>query len=248
MTQQTSGLGEQALEKIAEIGLSTQLDEVERLDVAINTDPGKLVQGELESLTINADGLVMQEDLRMEKMTMQINSLAINPLKALIGNLELTQPAQGIARVVITEADINRALESEFLSNQIRNLTIQVEGKPVTIDTQNVTCHLLDDGKVGLDAEILIRQTGEIKVVSFTTTPHLKDSGQGISLDNIQYIQGKELSPELTKALVEKATELLNVSNFEMDGISLQLHQLNVEAGRLTLQAEAYVTQIPETN
>jgi len=64
-----SGLGEQALNKAAEMGLASQLDESENLEV-IKTDPLKLVQGQVD--TIEGDGLVMQKDLRMEEMEMQM--------------------------------------------------------------------------------------------------------------------------------------------------------------------------------
>ena len=248
MRQQKAGFGEQALNKLAEVALSTQLDEVEKLEVQVKTDPGKLAQGELESLTIDGDGLVIQEDLRMEKMEMQISSIAVNPWKALMGNIELTQPAEGTARVVLTEADINRAFNSESLSDQMRNLSIFIDGKPLTIETLSVDCHLLaegKEGKVALDAKILLRQTGETRVVSFTTTPRVSASGWGVSLEDIQYPEGKELSPELTKVLMQKASEILNLRNFEMEGISLRIHQLDVDTGKLTLQAEANVTQFP---
>ncbi len=245
MTQQKAGFGEQALNKLAEVALSTQLDEVEKLEVQVKTDPGKLAQGELESLTIDGDGLVIQEDLRMEKMEMQISSIAVNPWKALMGNIELTQPAEGTARVVLTEADLNRAFNSEYLSDQMRNLSISIDGKPMTIDTLNVDCHLQGAGKVALDAKILLSQTGETRVVSFTTTPRVSAGGWGVSLEDIQYPEGQELSPELTKVLMQKASEILNLRNFEMEGISLRIHQLDVDTGKLTLQAEANVTQFP---
>jgi hypothetical protein len=95
--QQKAGFGEQALNKLAEVALSTQLDEVEKLEVQVKTEPGKLAQGQLESITIDGDGLVMQEDLRMEKMEMQISSIAVNPMESSMGNIELTQPAEGKA-------------------------------------------------------------------------------------------------------------------------------------------------------
>jgi hypothetical protein len=245
VTQQKAGFGEQALNKLAEVALSTQLDEVEKLEVQVKTEPGKLAQGQLESITIDGDGLVMQEDLRMEKMEMQISSIAVNPWKALMGNIELTQPAEGKACVVLTEADINRAFNSESLSDQMRNLSISIDGNPMTIDILNVDCHLLAEGKVALEANILLRQTGKTRVVSFTTTPRVSASGWGVSLEDIQYPEGKELSPELTKVLMQKASEILNLRNFEMEGISLRIHQLDVDTGKLTLQAEANVTQFP---
>ena len=245
MTQEKSGLGEQALNKIAEVALSTQLEEAEGLNVQVKTDPAKLAQGELESITIHGDGLVMQENLRMEKMEIQIDSIAVNPWKALMGNIQLTQPAEGTARVVLSEVDINRAFNSEPVSEQMRNLNIHVEGKPVTIDTQRVDCHLQGDGKVALEVKILLCQTGETRTVSFTMTPSVSRDGGGVYLEDIQYPEGKELSPELTNALMEKTSEILNLRNFEMEGIVLRIHQLEVEVGKLTLQAEASVTQFP---
>ncbi|MCC5623953.1 DUF2993 domain-containing protein, partial [Nostoc sp. CHAB 5715] len=82
------GLGEQALNKAAEIGLSSQLDEVKNLDVDIKTDPLKLVQGEVDAVTIEGEGLVMQKDLRMEELKMQMTSVAINPLSVAFGKIE----------------------------------------------------------------------------------------------------------------------------------------------------------------
>lgn len=245
MTQEKGDIGEQALNKIAEIALSTQLDEVERLNVQIKTDPGKLAGGELESFFIDGEGLLMQKDLRLQEMKIIMSSIAVNPLKALTGNLELTKPTEGKAHIVLTEADTNRAFNSEVLGNQMRDLKIHVEGKQVTIDTQQVDCHLLTDGKVAIDAEIVIQQTGETRVVSFTTMPRISKSGRGVSLEDVQYAQGKELSPELTSALVEKARQILSLSNFEMEGISLCIQQLKVEEGMLTLQATADVIQLP---
>jgi hypothetical protein len=127
----------------------------------------------------------------------------------------------------------------------MRNLSISIDGNPMTIDIQDVDCHLLAEGKVGLEAKILLRQTGKTRVVSFTTTPRVSASGWGVSLEDIQYPEGKELSPELTKVLMQKASEILNLRNFEMEGISLRIHQLDVDTGKLTLQAEANVTQFP---
>lgn len=241
----TEGLGEQAVNKIAQMALSSQVDEAEKLKIRVKTDPEKLVQGEVESLAIDGKGLVMQQDLRMQEMEIKMNGIAVCPLKALMGNIELTKPVEGTARIVLTQADINRAFNSELLSNQMRNLNIQVNGKPIAINIQRVDCQLLADGKVVIEAEIPEQQTGESKQVSFSTTPRVSASGQGVTLEDVEYQEGKELSPELTSALVEKARNILNLRNFGIQGISLCIHQLEVQAGKLTLQGTANVTQIP---
>ncbi|MEW6496944.1 MAG: DUF2993 domain-containing protein [Cyanobacteriota bacterium] len=240
-------LGEQALAKMAQMALSNQLNEAEQLKILVKTDPGKLAQGELEWLEIDGKGLVMRESLRMQEMELKINDIAVCPIKALMGNIELTKPIEGTARIVVTQEDINYAFNSELLANQMRDLNIQADGKVVKMGIERVTCQLLANGTVEIDADILLQQTGETQQVSFTTTPDISTDGRTVMLKEVQYVEGKELSPEITSILLQKAKAILNLRNFEMQGISLCIHQLEVTEGLLTLQAAANVTKFPST-
>ncbi|WP_427158146.1 DUF2993 domain-containing protein [Aliinostoc sp. HNIBRCY26] len=240
-----SGIGEQALNKAAEIGLSSQLDEVENLDVNIKTDPLKLIQGEVESVNITGEGLVMQKDLRMEVMEMQIKSVAINPLSAAFGKIELTKPTAGKARVVLTEVDINRAFNSEYVREQIQSQKININNSLQTIEPQTVEFRLPGEGKVALNASILLVENGETHQVAFTAVPRVNANGTTVTLENVTYGEGEEISPELTQALIAQTIEILNLSNFDLEGMSLRVKQLEVDTGKLTLQAEAEVEQIP---
>lgn len=245
MIKKNDDLGAQALNSTAEMALSSQLDEVKQLDVDIDSDPGKLIQGKIDSLEIEGKGLVMQQDLRMEELNMQVTNIAINPLSALGGKIELTEPGHGRAQVVLTEADMNRAFVSEYLNDKLRSLDIQVEGKPVKIETKQVQCHLLNDGKIGLDTEILRSDTGQTQSVSFTTKPQVVAGGKGVVLEDIQYAEGKELPPELSQALVDKVADILNLRSFDLEGMSLSIDKLQVEAGKLKIEAQARVEKIP---
>ncbi len=239
------GLGEQALNKAAEIGLSSQLDEVDNLDVSIKTDPLKLVQGQVDAVEINGEGLVMQKDLRVEEMKMQVNSVAINPLSAAFGKIELTKPTVGSARVVLTESDINRAFNSEFIISKIQSQKIHINGQLKTVTPQQIDFRLPGEGKVSLNASILLEENSEPQQVAFTAEPHISANGTTVTLENVTYGDSEEISPELTQALVKQTSEILNLSNFDLEGMSLRVQQLAAETGKLTLQAEAYVEQIP---
>ncbi len=242
---ESPGLGEQALNKTAEVGLSSQLDEVDNLDVDIKTDPLKLVQGQVDSVSIEGEGLVMQKDLRVEEMDMQVKSVAINPLSVAFGKIELTKPTVGSAQVVLNEADINRAFNSDYVRSQLQNQKIQVNGQTTTINPQQVDFRLPGEGKVALNANILLVETGETHQVAFEALPRVSGNGKTVSLENVEYGQDEEISPELTKALVDQTSELLNLSNFDLEGMTLQVNSLKVETGKLILQAQAYVEQIP---
>lgn len=238
-------LGEQTLNRIATLALSSQIDDAKKLEVRVKTDPSLLAKGQLESLAIYGEGLIMEHDIRLQEMVIRLETIAVAPFKALTGNIELTQPTQGTARIVIAQADLNRAFNSDVLGTQLRSLKVQVDGKPQTLNVKQVHCRLLAEGRVGLDADVRLAQSNETQRVSFTTTPRVSDDGRSVVLEKVEYAQGKELSPEFTQALVTKAGKILHLSHFEMPGISLRMHHLQVKEGQLTLQAVAHVTQFP---
>ena len=92
---------------------------------------------------------------------------------------------------------------------------------------------------------MLLPETGETKQVAFTAVPKVGADGQTVILKDVQYGEGEELSSELTKALVDQTSDILNLTNFDLEGMTLKINHLQVEAGKLTLEAQAHVEQIP---
>ncbi|MFW6296145.1 MAG: DUF2993 domain-containing protein [Halothece sp.] len=241
-------MSEQALNKVAELALSTQLNEADSLTVEVNTNPSKLTQGELESLLIDGKGLVMRKDFRMEVLQIQMSRISVDPMKAITGTIELTQPTQGSAHVVLTDADINRAFNSDIFNDQTKNIKIDLEGKQVTVDGEEIQSHFLGNGKVKNYSTIRIRETGEKRKIAFTTIPRIEEGGRGFFLDDVQYVEGNELSPKLTDAILKSTQDILSLKNYEIDGIALQVQQLDVQEGKLILKAIANVTKLPSTD
>ena len=239
-------LGEEALSKAAEATMTTQLDEVEHLDVDIHTDPGKLMQGELEAVDIEGKGLVMNQDLRTEELTIQTNSIAIDPLKAAFGDIQLKKPTDASTHIVLTEADMERAFNSEFIQDKFKDLKVNVDGQPTDIQPKEVHFGLPGDGKIALSSKVDLEETGETKQVAFTAVPKMEAGGHRVTLEDVQHEgDGKEVSPELTNALIESAQELLDLRNFELEGMSLRFRQLDVQSGKLTIDAEAHIDKFP---
>lgn len=242
--QDQPGLGEQALDKVVELGISSQLDEVENLDVDIKTDPLKLVQGQVDDVKIAGDGLVMKKDLRVDQLDMHMTGVAINPLSIALGKIELTKPTDATVRAVLTESDINRAFNSDYVRNQLQNLQVSINGQPTAISAQQVNFRLPGDRKVAIDATVSLPDN-RTQQVAFSAIPAISSNGQTVALENVEYGEGEELSPELTAALVEQTSEILNLTNFDLEGMSLRIENLQVESGKLTIKAQAHVEKIP---
>ncbi|SRR5579883_651296 len=242
------GLGEQAINKAAEVGLSSQLDEVENLDVNVKTDPLKLVQGKVDEVKIAGQGLVMHKDLRMETLDVHMTSVDINPISAAFGKVELNKPTKASAYVTLTEDDINRAFNSDYVREQLQSQKIHVNGQLRTVVLQNVEFHLLESEKIALKATVFLQETNEKQKVAFSATPKINNNGKTVSLENIEYDDHQEISQELTGILVSQTSKILNLDNFDLEGMSLRIKHLKVEVSKLTLQADANVEKIPTSD
>jgi hypothetical protein len=240
---QDPDLGEQALDKATEIVLTSQLDDAENIEVDIRTDPLQLVQGKVDSVNIHGQGLVVKQELRAESVTIQTDAVAINPLKAVTGEIELNQPAHAQTQVILTEADLNRALQSDYLRNKLRQLEVEVDGKIVPIDIQHVELQLLNDDRINISAAI---DTDGVEETEFNAVvkPILKENGQRIEIE-ILSAQGQGLSLKFLTALFQKLIELLDLRNFELGGMTLKLNELETYEGTLSLQANTTIVKLP---
>jgi LmeA-like phospholipid-binding len=241
-------MGEKAISKAAEMGLSAQLDEAEKLDVDIRTNPLDLLQGKLQSVTVEGEGLVMKKDLRAKELSIQTNEVAINSLKAALGNIELTHPTEAKARLVLTDEDIERAFNSQYIKQKLQKLKIDRQDSSLTVDINDVKFTIPEAEKVSLEATLKILETKEKEKVAFTAIPRISKNGDSVTLEDITYPQNNDFAPELTSALVNSASAILDLKNFDLKEMSLNLKKLDVQPGKMILIADAKITDFPDAN
>jgi hypothetical protein len=128
--------------------------------------------------------------------------------------------------------------------DKLQNLQVLVNGQPTTVSAQQVDFRLPGDRHVALKAILLLpnNQTGQVE---FSAIPEVSSNGQTVTLENVEYGEGEELSPELTAALLDQTSAILNLSNFDLVGMSLKIKNLQIDAGKLTIQAEAHLEKFP---
>jgi hypothetical protein len=247
VAQEKGKFGEQALNKIAEIALASQLAQAEGLEVRIKTDLSKLAHGELDSIAIKIDGLLMPQNLHVDELKLQINRIIVKPFSALLGKIILTQPCDGTIRIAINEDSLTRILNSKSFYEHLHQIQGSVEDKRIAIDVRQVRCCLLADGKIAFNCQVIEDKAGEAQTLAFTAIPRIVTDGQGIILQDVDYLDGKELLPELTAALVAQVSEVLSFRKFQQQGMSLRIQQINVAVGKLTLQADVWVERFPSS-
>jgi hypothetical protein len=236
-------LGDKTFSKVVEIGIASQLDEAEVIEVDIRTNPAKLVQGKLDSVTISGKGVVMKQDLRMETIEVSIGKVGINPLSAVFGNIELTHPTDAEALIVLTETDLNRAFRSDYVQSKLRGLKMIMNGQEVIVTVKQVIVNLPGDNKFVITISFLLAEQTEVKKLSATAVPKIQEDGYRISLE-ILAIEGQGLNLDLVSIIVEQLTALLDMRNFNIPGLSLQLYLLEAPQGKLVIHSHAQVAQV----
>ncbi len=242
----SSNLGEQAISKAAELGIKSQLDEAEELDVEIHTNPLDLIQGKIDSVSVEGEGLVMKKELRAEKLNLETSSISIDTMKAAMGNIELTQTTDTKMLVVLKEEDLQNAFNSEYIKDKLENIEIDYEGKKVNVEIEKVAFKLLDGGKVGLDADVYLVEPDSNEQISLTAIPEINDTGNCINLTSVEYLEDIGSNEDVAKAMIDSAEEILDLRNFELDTMSLQVRKLDVKLGKLTIEADAKITDFPQ--
>lgn len=244
---QAQDISEQAISEAAKVGLESQLDQVDNLDVSVKTDTEKLVQGNLDSVEIAGEGLIMEKDIRTEELDIETKPISINPFKAIFGEIELEQPTEAIANVILTQEDIERAFNSDYIRQKLENLEIEIEEKPVKIKTKQIEFKIVDDRKINLFAQVFLPESQEAKQIAFSAILEKSRRGHKIELDEITYLDDQRISPDLTGLLIDSAEALLDLRNFELEGMSLRLQELTMQPGRMIIQAETQVTEFPDS-
>ena len=238
-------LDEQVISQAAQAGLSSQLEEAENLNVNVQTDVLKAAQGKADSVAMSGQGLVMQ-GVRVQAVTVETDRLSFNPLSLLLGQLELDHPLDATAQVVLTEADLNRAMQAEVVISRLPALTLNVEGEPVTIELVHpITVKLPADGEIALNGEARLSEQKRTRQIGFAVVLVPCADEQPVLLKAFQCNPGEGLSIELIIALMQTFKALMELPYIEIEGMAIRVKRISVQAGKLLVETDAHIPQIP---
>jgi hypothetical protein len=238
-------LDEQVISQVAQAGLSSQLEDAEALNVAVHTDVLKAAQGKADAVAVSGQGVVVK-DVRVQSVTVETDRLSFNPLSLLLGQLELDHPLDASAQVVLTEADLNRALQAEAVISRLPGLTFHVEGAPVTVELVHpITVTLPADGTIALDGDARLHERERIRQVGFTAVLLPKTEHQPMRLESFNCDPGDGLSIEFIIALMQTFKQLLELPSIEIEGMAIRVKRLSVQAGEMLIETEAHIPQVP---
>ncbi|MBD2293531.1 DUF2993 domain-containing protein [Anabaena sphaerica FACHB-251] len=236
---------EKFLSQAAERRLSEELDEAEQIDVEVQTDIGKIIQGQLDGVSFAGQGLVIKEKIRIQEIKVQTDSIAVNPLSAILGQIQLDEPVNAIARVVMEEADINSALSSDMIRSLVHKFKLNVDGKSVRFEPQEMQVYLPAEDILEFKGKILLKEEGNSHILGYHAIAHPRTRIKPPMLESFRCTEGEGLRVELIAAAMQKVKEIINLPYLEWEDMVFSINEMQVQKGKLILILEAQVKQIP---
>ena len=237
---------EQVISQAIELGLSTQIETAEDLNVEVHTDLLKVAQGEADSVAIDGKGVVLQPDVRVEQMELTTDHLAINPLSVLLGQIKLKEPLNAQARMVLTNEDLNRALNSDFVQSKLAAIELEVEGVTIPIEMQPpLAIDLSTPGKMSFSGTMLAHYPDGTRPTSFTALVCPRQDDRLPLLESFVCQPDQGVTIPFTIALMLKAQELLKSPYLALEGMILHIKELAIVDENLILSGEALLAEIP---
>lgn len=246
MSEQQS-LDKQIISQVAERSIANQLEAAEQIDIYVETDILKIVQGQVDGVTFAGQGLVTKENIRVQEIKLKTDSIDINPLSAIFGQIKLKKPVNFIARVTLTEADLNHALNSQIFQNLVRKFQIQVDDTTVNFSPQTIQIFLHDNEKIELQGKVKLHENAQSRFLEFNAIILHKTHSHPIMLESFNCIEGGGFSLDLIVSLTQKLQKIANLPSFQWEDINLTIINLEIHKKTLILLIEANVIQLPES-
>jgi hypothetical protein len=221
VAQDKGNFGEQTVNKLIEILLSRLLD-TERIQVRIKAKLKQLARGEIDAIAIEMSDFLVRHHLRVAQFELNIGSVAVNIQNAIRRKIEMLHPSEGWLRMVVTQEQLTSSLLAELSSSQ-----------------QQIECQLSADGAIAF-----YFSTGDKQVAAYTTKPRIEPDGNGVVLERWR-VEGKEAPEELAPAAMAQVGHILSLGDLANRGTRFHIQQIDIAAGKATVQATARIEQFP---
>ncbi|WP_342662816.1 LmeA family phospholipid-binding protein [Baaleninema simplex] len=247
--------GEQMLNTVASRSIAHLFTKSESVDVQIRCSPSsKLLQGAIDSFKMSGRGLVIRKRFPVREMSFETDTVAIDFSSVLKGQLNLKQPTQAIAQVVLTEDGINESFHADLVTRRLQDLNLPglesiSGGNPVSFS--NVSIELHANNRIQLQAIAKIPDRDEIPIALRTTIQI--ERRRRIVFTEAEFLAAevpeslREDSEALSRALLTSLNDMVDLDRFDLDGVMLRLNRLETKGKTLLFSGYAQISHFPRS-
>lgn len=245
--------GEQMLNTVVSKTIRHLFTQSESVDVSVRCYPSsKLLQGSIDNLKMNGSGLVIRREFRAQEVSFETDAISLDFASVLKGQLNLKQPTQAIAQVVLLEEDINKSFQAQLVKKRLENLVIPElselsGGEPISFTDVQVT--LQPNNRLRLFAKAMLPDRGLVPISMSSTLA--VERRRRILFQNSQFEPEaipeslREISQTLTTALDQILNNMVDLDRFNLDGVTMRINRLETHGKKLIFSGYAQIERVP---
>lgn len=252
------------LDKITQGKIRSQVISVEQQAVRIDNQPNyRAAEGKLARVRIASRGVRIKPGIRIASVDLETDPLAVKLAKLKLSNIDrlresLTAPAAGAVKVVLTEKDLNQALQSTEIQAQLQNtlnrlIASRAGSTNINYQLADIQLKLHPKNRLQVSFE-LSRPTKNLNLESNATpgTYQTKNpsrelaisleltlkviNGKKVRILNPQgTVNGRPMSSRLLNGFATGISDRLNLNTLSEDGILARILQLEINEDNLQL-------------
>ncbi|MBI4784968.1 MAG: DUF2993 domain-containing protein [Oscillatoriophycideae cyanobacterium NC_groundwater_1537_Pr4_S-0.65um_50_18] len=252
-SQPGTDFGERMMNAVATQSIRHLFTQSESIEVSVRCYPSsKLLQGSIDSFKMSGRGLIIRRQFDVEEMSFETDAVAIDYASVLGGKLRLKQSTQAVARVVLSEAAINRAFEADLVKQHLQKvdrpeLTNLSGGEPISF--RAVKIKLLPENQVAIAAETDLPNRKDVPIRLTATLEIEKRRRVGFKHPQFDADSVPEdmrgLSETLSAAFAQILDSMVDLDRFDLDGVMLRLNRLETQDDRLVFSGYAQIDHFP---
>ena len=237
------------IDSVLENTLRSQIEAVEVLEIRVDNAPSyRGLQGKAERIRLATRGLQLIADLRIDTLELETDPIYVDVKRLRQGkqkvlNESFREPVQGGVRLVLTEKDINQALESQAIQARLQQLLNRLVSRNNSsqgnFQLLNPRLDLLDNNRLRFQMQLSRSSSEGNKSEPLDIMLELGVkliAGRNIELIEPQAtINGRKLSPRLLKGFARRINQSLDLRTLEEMGITAWVLKLNIGEDELNL-------------
>lgn len=251
--------GSIVLDSLAQRQIRSQVISIEKQAVRVDNSPSyQVAGGKLQKVRIANRGITIKPDLRIAVLDLETDEvnlkskLNLNSIDGLRESLE--QPASGVVKLIVTQADLNRALQSpeilEQLQKTLNRLITRSGSINIAYQLQDLGLELNSDNRLEVRFKLSRPSTIELEDTSNSSAMSSRSRELAINLKlKIQVVNGRAIeitklegtvnnrpmSSRLLNGFAEGISDRLNLNSLETNGILARILQLEIDRDKLKL-------------
>ncbi|MGB5961717.1 MAG: DUF2993 domain-containing protein [Coleofasciculaceae cyanobacterium] len=236
-------------DKVTAGAIRARFNKVEQIKVRIDNAPNyQFIQGKIERLRIAGRGMWLSPDIRIDALELETDPLNVDLQRLRSGaqanpRAAFRQPLQAGVRLVLTEADLNKALASPNVAARLKIIASRaLGGTPERYEFINPKIELLANNRLRFSMEV---REKDAQPLALNVESGLSIvSGRSVELvEPVVIVNGKPLSPFVVGSLTQGISNGFNLRTLEERGITARFLQFKVDKGKLNIAAFVRVDQ-----